>query len=566
MGALLRKFMLVSTIALLASASTMAIGIALTASISGGGSLSVDGAQHFQTIDGFGVNVNSASWHNGELRPALDLLVDQLGATIFRVVIDNADWEDPNDNDDAHTFDEPFYTGVYTTPKFEALWSTMAYLNQKGITHNLMLNIMGPVATWMGGSQIHAAIEDEWVEMLASLVYYARTVRGLQFGLLSPMNEPDWDGYEGPQVDQFQYVRLMQKLSQKLDGLGLSAIRLVGPDTASVDAGVQAYFPEMLANATLMAKLSHFGLHNYAGNTAGADEAIKRSAFPTKNFWMTEVSNLWDALPEIAQGATATLVWDAYDSVYNHAILAGRGTTPPNDAGNGPALLAYDAMTGIYTPRKAFYEHVQLFKYVEPGALRIAATASNDALAVVAFQHPQTNRVTIVGRNSGSGDLTIDGSLANLPPIVSLQFSITDVSADAQRLTDIPVSGNTFTLTVSPGATFTLTTASAEPPSPEPPSPEPPMPGCSQTGASALWGRSTSEASGLPGARLTLRGPNSCLDTATTSGSGLYRFVGLGLGSYTLTPEAQGCTFTPTYQTLEITGRFTWVPFHASCP
>src|SRR5688572_7166568 len=257
----------------------------------------------------------------------------------------------------------------------------------------------------------------------------------------------------------------------------------------------------------------------------------------------------------MSQGPASILVWDGYDSVYNHAILAGRGATPPNDAGNGPALLAYDARAGIYTPRKAFYEHVQLFRYVEPGALRIAATASNDALAVVAFQHPQTNRVTIVGRNGGSGDLTIDGSLANLPPIASLQFSMTDVSADAQRLTDIPVSGDTFTLTVSPGATFTLTTASAEPPSPEPP-----MSGCSQTGASALWGRSTSEASGLPGARLTLRGPNSCFDTATTGGSGLYRFVGLGLGPYTVTPEAQGRTFTPTYQTLEITGRFTWVP------
>jgi hypothetical protein len=76
------------------------------------------------------------------------------------------------------------------------------------------------------------------------------------------------------------------------------------------------------------------------------------------NFWMTEVTNIWDALPEIAQGAAATIVWDGYDSVYNHAILAGRGTTPPNDAGNGPALLDYDTATGLYAPRKAFYEHM----------------------------------------------------------------------------------------------------------------------------------------------------------------------------------------------------------------
>jgi hypothetical protein len=28
---------------------------------------------------------------------------------------------------------------------------------------------------------------------------------------------------------------------------------------------VQSYFPEMVANPALMAKLAHFGLHNYAG-------------------------------------------------------------------------------------------------------------------------------------------------------------------------------------------------------------------------------------------------------------------------------------------------------------
>ena len=144
--------------------------------------------------------------------------------------------------------------------------------------------------------------EDEWAEMIASLIAYARNTRNLQFGLLSPMNEPDWDGIEGPQVDQWQYTHLMQNLSQRLDGLGLSAIRPVGPDTASVSTGVQTYFPEMMRNTMLMAKLAHFGLHNYAGSTAGAAQAIAASAYSNTNFWMTEVSNIWDAIPELTQG------------------------------------------------------------------------------------------------------------------------------------------------------------------------------------------------------------------------------------------------------------------------
>ena len=464
MSLLLKKVMIASTVALLVSGSTMVIGIALSASTGGGATLTIDGAQQFQTIDGFGVNVNSASWNNGELRPVLDMLVDQLGATIFRVVIDNGDWESSNDDSDPNTFNEVFYNNVYTSPKFEALWGTIAYLNQKGITQNLVLSVMGPVAAWMGGSHINASAEDEWVEMIASLIAYARHTRNLQFGLLSPMNEPDWDGIEGPQVDQWQYARLMQKLSQRLDGLGLAAIRLVGPDTAAVTTGVQAYFPEMLRNTTLMAKLAHFGLHNYAGSTAGAAQAIAASAFPNKNFWMTEVSNIWDAIPEITQGAAATLVWDAFDSVYNHAILAGRGTNPPNDAGNGPALLAYNSTTGTYTPRRAFYEHAQLFKYVTPGARRISASGSNTNLMILAFHHPSTNRLTIVGRNTGSGNLTIAGFLANLPAPSAFQLYLTDISTNMQRRADVVVSGNAFTWTVTGGSTFTLTTTSAPPP------------------------------------------------------------------------------------------------------
>ena len=191
---------------------TMVIRFSLMALAGAGGSLIIDGSQTFQAIDGFGVNINSASWNNGELRPALDMLVDHLGATIFRVVVDNADWEMINDNSDPNSFNWTVYNGIYTSPKFEALWST-AYLNQKGITQNLIVNVMGPVARgWE--ARISPLRRDEWVEMVASLVSYAHITRNLQFGLLAPDEmSPDWDGIEGPRVDQWQYVRLMRSFS-----------------------------------------------------------------------------------------------------------------------------------------------------------------------------------------------------------------------------------------------------------------------------------------------------------------------------------------------------------------
>ena len=420
--------------------------------------LAVNGAQRYQVIEGFGVNANAASWNAGELKPGLDMLVDQMGATIWRVVIENGDWEAANDNADPAVFNWTYYNSVYTSPRLEELWSTIAYLNQKGISDGVIVSVMGPVASWMGGSQINTASEDEWVEMIASLAYYGRITRGLQFSMLSPMNEPDQDGIEGPLVDPTQYTRLMRKLAVKLDSIGLSSLRLMGPDTANVYAGVGNYIPAMMGDSAVMAKVDHFGLHSYSGDSAGADAALKSSAFPTRNFWITETTNIADILTHLGQGPAAVLIWDGYDSVYNHAILAGRGTTAPNDAGNGPAPLAYNSVTGVYTPRRGFYEAEQLFKFVPRGAQRIAASVSGSSVTALAFQDPSAGRLTIVGRNTSTSAQTVTGTLAGLPSVSRLELYQTTATSSMLRGTDVTVTNNAFSVQVAASGVFTLTT------------------------------------------------------------------------------------------------------------
>jgi O-glycosyl hydrolase len=77
----------------------------------GAGPLSVNGAQRFQVIDGFGVSVNSASWNGAELPPAIDDLTS-IGSSIFRVIIDNTDWETTNDNADPAVFNWTAYNQI----------------------------------------------------------------------------------------------------------------------------------------------------------------------------------------------------------------------------------------------------------------------------------------------------------------------------------------------------------------------------------------------------------------------------------------------------------------------
>jgi hypothetical protein len=72
---------------------------------------SADGSISFQRMDGFGVNANPDNWRSGQLRRALDRLVDNLNARIWRVEFDGfSRWEAVNDDADPFHFNWSYYT------------------------------------------------------------------------------------------------------------------------------------------------------------------------------------------------------------------------------------------------------------------------------------------------------------------------------------------------------------------------------------------------------------------------------------------------------------------------
>ena len=473
--------------------------------ITGSVDLTADGSQRFQNIAGFLVNANSAAWNNGQLAPALDLLIDQ-GVGVFRVIIDKQDWEATNDNADPNVFDWTYYNSIYTTPKFENLWSTIGYLNQKGITNGIMLNFMGPGPAWMGAPHITAGLEDEWAETIASLVYYAKVTRGLQFTLLGPANEVDWDGIEGPQVDQWQYALLLHKLAQKLDAIGLSDIRFVGPDTADINSGVNAYLPQLLADSVVMAKLQHFGFHNYADVAGGADAAIKGSAYPNRDYWVTEAGFGNDyygpdhLMTQMKNGAASAGVWDAYTSAYNHR---------PND---GDPMI--DLMSGTWVPEPSFYAFKQLFKFAQPGATRIGATGSASNLLALAFQNVATGQITVVGHNQ-TGGRTLKIAFSNLPVMSALQFYMTTTSRHFERQPDVTTVNSVATITVDTDAYFTLTASTTPDTTPPTVTMLAPGNGSTVSGSSVAVSAGASDNVAVAGVRFTLDGANLGAEVTT---------------------------------------------------
>ena len=214
-----------------------------------------------------------------------------------------------------------------------------AYLNQRGIREGLMFNFQGAGPSWMGGSTLTAGYEDEWAEMVGSLLIYARDTRHLQFDLVGPGNEEDNNPPQGITMTANQYVAGLRILSDLLQTNGLSDLQFVGPDLAHTSTN---WLSAMMGDPTVMAKLAHFGLHSYedaGGGSAGVYNFLQGSPWPGRTFWMTEYNvwcssceasqggtNSWDyasgaaryLLYHLANGASAALVWEGYDSQYNY--------------------------------------------------------------------------------------------------------------------------------------------------------------------------------------------------------------------------------------------------------
>ena len=451
--------------------------------------LTIDAAVTYQTMNGVGSNIHAWSWKNGELRPALDILIDTLGHNMFRVVHDRMEWAGTGSTRPAATLtnlqnlDPTTLISVYEVPDMQDLWDTIGYLNSKGVSADqIMVNFMGWTAPWMGGSGSYgipshitndAQTNQDIATMIASLVYYGhhrRDVSGanqnLEFSYIAPFNEPDYNGLEGPFIYfSSQMNTIYENIIATLSAMGDTITRLVGPDTAgNPDAYTGDY------SAAVRARMTHFSWHYYG--RIPVSPATSRGDINAD--WMTETSvwcsgcdnNLppgeseWSfgsgigdlLLGDLANGFSAVLTWEGYDTYYYHhnsySAWGHLGCTQ-----NGSGCTTSDDYPRVYSIRSRAWPEATIAKAVRPGMVRRGLTTTLPNLTALSFYDPSTGDFSIVGHNKGISEITINGELQNLPAINPLSLYETNVSNNLQRMNDVVVIGNMFTATI-PADTF----------------------------------------------------------------------------------------------------------------
>ena len=143
------------------------------------------------------------------------------------------------------------------------------------------------------------------------------------------------------------------------------------------------------------------------------------------------------------------LVWEGYDSQYNYY-------TPGQWSYWG--LFAVDDINAVpktYTPRKLFYTLAQITQFVRPGARRIDISPGTTP-PCVAFYHPDSGQVTLIGINTNADVQTLSGVLTNLPPVASFDLYYTDSTTNLCHSATVPVTNGSFSATVPANCVFTL--------------------------------------------------------------------------------------------------------------
>jgi len=380
--------------------------------------VTIDLSQQFQTVDGFGVNFNGTYFRETQ-KPMIDMLINDLGATIFRLdPYGLSNWEAANDDRDPKHMNWEYYNDRYSMPAFEASWAAARYLNTRGIQPFLALS--GTAPEWMLDKNapppkpgererdlsrpyhLSTTMYEEFAEEVVSMAVYARTKAHVDFQYFGPINETDCYPKEGPRVDPEEAPRVLNAISHRLRDEGLGDVRLVVAEQCNLENN---YIGPILDSSDLMSQVGVFAFHSY-GNLSLSPHIARLNQ--TKyagavRVWLTEYGDLNDldlsaanewtnfslaatrrVLRALNEGASAALFWDAFDNYHEHY----------------PRFTYYGLVRNsdhLYAPKKRYFAAKQLYHFVKPGARRVASSADAESVFVTSFYDSADDSIVLVG-------------------------------------------------------------------------------------------------------------------------------------------------------------------------
>src|SRR5215469_5428696 len=438
----------------------------------------INGAQTFQTITGFGASegfgqattiMGASSAVETQALKYLFSTSGGAGLTILRneISADSGDTIEPNapssptatptylpmssigNDQDQLTLAQAIKSQYGVTNVFADAWSAPAFMktNDSAINGGTLCGVSG--ATCSSGN---------WEQAYANyLKQYAAdySAAGVPLSYVGPENEANLSpSYDGMVMSPAQTAQFLDVLGPTMASSGLST-QVECCATEGWDFA-QQYAAAIEADPTALANTPVFTSHGY---TQAPTTALSGW---TKNVWETEWSTFEGWSPAWDNGsADSGLTWAQHifaglDQSNLNAFLYWWGSSTPSGNGDNESLIQINGST--VSPSGRLWAFAGWSDYVRPGAVRIGASTSDGNLTLDAFKNTN-GTIAIVALNTGSSSDTVNFGLTGTGVANGATVSswLTNSSSSNALQASTSVSSGSFTSTLPARSLVTFT-------------------------------------------------------------------------------------------------------------
>jgi hypothetical protein len=269
------------------------------------------------------------------------------------------------------------------------------------------------------GLEYHHQDPEEYAEFVEATYRHLRAKYGLTPDSWEVQLEPD----NSPQWTAALMRRAMLAAGARLQAMGIMP-RFVAPSTTSMSAAVR--YADEIAAGGLPPFWSELSYHRYAGvsTTALQEIAERASRWNLRTSMLEHIGSGYEDLHEDLQIGRAS-AWQQFTLAFPAPDTGGQYyTIDTSDPARPIARLG---------ARTTFLR--QYFRYIRPGAVRIAASTSDAAFAPLAFLNPD-GAIVVVVKAAAGGSFAIDGLPAGSYAAVSTTAGQAGVEGESATIAE----------------------------------------------------------------------------------------------------------------------------------
>lgn len=411
--------------------------------------IQLDPSITFQTIDGFGGFGAQQVWWAGSdnydglfyTDAWLTEVITDLGLTIIRDEL-HPHIEDVNDNADPTVIDwnsldlqtytpKPWKTGLNFSGHVAFLRRAKEIADANGEPLKVIASIWSPPA-WMktnnstlnGGSLVDTdAMREELAEFCEIAVTAFRDSCGYDLDALSIQNELAFtQPYNSCVYTPEQYWRALLAVGRRFQQRSFSTL-IFGAETMGTYTrgdGVRNYMGPILADSEARGYLDVLAVHGYKDGVAPDYGSAPG----------------WQLMYDSAAAVLGAPLWMTESGVggrdYESGFASVKAIHLALAHGNLSAWVYWYTRDELYTDgvdkTPAYHTAKQYFRFVRPGALRIACTSADPELLVTAYHHHANDCYTVVAINNGQAAKQVSLEGSNLPSSFDIYATTGDAS------------------------------------------------------------------------------------------------------------------------------------------